>query len=399
MMPVEISNFTICQMLTSPDGTLGFGSFTLPDWKVFLEIVRREGVGPLFYWKASKSGLLSQFPEHIQDALRKLYADTWMQNQKILGELEVIARQFKDADIPTVVLKGICYVLTIYPDAGLRPMGDLDLMVPRENLNEAIRIVKKLGYEEKLPEASPGLEALLNHEICLQKTGERSITLEIHHSLVADRSFVFSVPVDWFWQQTEIMNTVNQTRFGGLYMLSPEAQILYAASHAMLQHGGSVVPLRWYYDLDQLIRSYDQRIDWNLLFSQAQFFEWGSALVAALQQTYLYFDTPIPENMRIALEKLTDRHKSLITLQWNEATSHTLVEYQKLLKLTGYARFRLILALIVPGPKYMYWRYRHAKPWSLPIYYILRWWGILLDVLLTGILLIRGKKKNGPTVP
>jgi hypothetical protein len=392
MTPIEISDLTISQMIGSRAEELNTASFSLADWGVFLETVRRGGVGPLLFWRYSKSGMLSQFPEHIQDALRKIYADTWMQNQKILAELEVISRSYKEAGIPVVLLKGICYVLTIYPDVGLRPMGDLDLLVPREKLVEAVQIAKTLGYTEKIPDASPGLAALLNHEVCLQKESE--ITLEIHHSLVADRSFVFSVAVDWFWRQTEIMASVNQTRFCGLYMLTPTAQILYAASHAMLQHGGRSAPLRWYYDLDQLIRLYHESIDWNLLFSQAKVFEWGSALAAALEQTCLYFETPIPKDVRIALSELTDRHQPLVALLWKRTSSHTLVEYQKLIKLTGYARFRLVLALIAPSPEYMYWRYRQARAWSLPLYYFLRWWGIFLDILFTGVLLIRGKKGN-----
>jgi len=43
--------------------------------------------------------------------------------------------------------------------------------------------------------------------------------------------------VDWFWSQTELLGGASQARFENLRMLSPAAQILYAAAHAMLQHG------------------------------------------------------------------------------------------------------------------------------------------------------------------
>ncbi len=63
--------------------------------------------------------------------------------------------------------------------------------------------------------------------------------LELHHSLVADKTFTYAVPVDWFWEQTEPLGTSSsQMKFENFLMLTPIAQVLYAASHAMLQHGG-----------------------------------------------------------------------------------------------------------------------------------------------------------------
>ena len=110
----------------------------------------------------------------------------------------------------------------------------------------------------------------LGHDVCLQKKGPFPITLELHHSLVADKTFTYAVPVDWFWEQTEPLGRTSLgMEFENLLMLTPIAQILYAASHAMLQHGGKNVSLCWYYDLDRLIRHYDGRMDWDQLLSQA----------------------------------------------------------------------------------------------------------------------------------
>ena len=52
-------------------------------------------------------------------------------------------------------------MLTIYPDIGLRPMGDMDILVPRPKLAKAVRIAQSLGYENNKPDALPGLQDLL----------------------------------------------------------------------------------------------------------------------------------------------------------------------------------------------------------------------------------------------
>ena len=360
------------------------------DWEMLFAQVQTEGLAPLLYWILSKSGKFSSIPETVRQALRASYAGAWMQNQKLLKELETLAHRFYEEDIPLVLLKGACFALTIYPDIGLRPMGDLDILVPACQLPAAVKIADGLGYHEDLPEASPGLNNLLSHHACLQKSDSPFISLEIHDSLVAEKSFSYAVPVDWFWEQIEPLQTTRPgLKLDGLFILTPAAQVLYASAHAMLQHGGKNAPLRWMYDIDRLIRYYEGRLDWDLLLSQARVLEWGSALAAALRKTMVYFKTPVPEYVITSLSASTDRHQNLVAQKQIRPATHTLEERETLLSLTGYARMRLFLALLVPSPAYMRWRYKFKTSWHLPWYYLLRWWGILMDGLRSLVSLIQ----------
>ncbi len=382
-MPPQMDNHTLSHIISEGMQSLAWKSFSPTDWELLVRKARAEGFGPLLYWELSQSGEFTRLPDSARRFLRSMYSSTWVQNQKIFKELAVLADLFKRAEIPSVAIKGACFALTIYPDTGLRPMGDLDLLVPASRLSEAVRIAKTLGYMDAVPEASPGLNDLLNHAICLQKTDQHAVMLELHKSLIADKSFTYAVPVDWFWDQTEPLDGATQARFNALRMLTPTAQVLYAAAHAMLQHGGKNTPLRWYYDLDRLIHYYGQRIDWDLLLSQARVFEWSSALDAALSQTHAYFDTPIPGHVRDSLSEYPDRHKKLVAVLQQRPATHMLEERQKLMALNGYGRFRLMMALIAPSPAYMRWRYQLQTPWSLPAYYLIRWLGIFKDALRT----------------
>lgn len=374
--------------ILSDDQNINLDSFSNEDWEDLVRKAQVEGVAPLVYWVLSKSEKISALPENIHHALRGAYFQTWKKNQGIFNELDILAHEFKRANIPVIILKGACFALTIYPDLGTRPMGDLDLLVPAAKLNEAAEIAKALGYVDDVPEASPGLRDLLNHEICLQKKGARAVTLEIHKSLIADKTYKYAVPVDWFWGQTE---PLNHERYPSLLMLTPTAQILYAAAHAMLQHGGRISPLRWFVDLDFLICFYAARIDWHLLLSQAQIFEWGSALEAALTQTCACFNTPIPAHVQTHLSKFADPHKNLVALLQNKPVTHTQEEHQKMIRLNLYGRMRLLMALVIPSPAYMRWRYGLKTARALPIYYLIRWWGIMKDGIYTLIALVREK--------
>jgi hypothetical protein len=199
---------------------------------------------------------------------------------------------------------------------------------------------------------------------------------------------VYAVPVNWFWEQTELLISDQQRKFDNLLMLTPTAQLLFAAAHAILQHGGEQAPLRWFYDIHLLITSYRERIDWELLLTQASLFEWGSALNVALSQTRDYFDTPIPEFVLQALSTVEDRHQDLVALKMSKPETHILLEHQKMLSLNWYGRFRLVLANLIPTPAYMRWRYKIKTIWFLPWYYIIRWLGILKDGFRTLIVLL-----------
>lgn len=391
-MQLKVDNHTLSLIISERIQSLNGDSFSAREWNALAYKAHSEGVGPLLYRVLSKSGKFSSLPADIRDFLRLIYASTSIKNHLILNELEMLARLFQGAEILVVALKGVCFTLTVYPDPGLRPMGDLDLLVPEEKLAAAVEIVKSLGYQIALPEASPGLQDLFNPAICLQKSGERPITLELHRGLVAEKTFIYSVPVDWFWEQTESLKPLSSKMyFENLLMLTPEAQVLYAAGHAMLQHGGHNTPLRFYFDLDCLIRYYEERMDWDLLLSQAKSFEWGSALDVFLTQTAAYFDTPVPDRVCASLSESFDRHRGLVALKQTHPATHILAERQKLLSLNVYGRLRLVLALIIPGPAYMRWRYHLKSSWMLPVYYPFRWWGILKDAVQTVFSLLKPK--------
>ena len=382
-MPLQINNQIFSRIVAGQAHGQDWKTFSNADWDMFVASARLEGVAPLLYWHLNKSDEFSIFPEAVRNSLRILYSKTWTNNQRILRELERLSGLYSQAGIPLVVLKGACFCLTVYPDIGLRPMGDLDILVQKDNLAKAVEIARKFGYADAIPEASPGLNDLLSHHVRLQKSAQHSVTLEIHDSLVADKSFAYAVPVNWFWHQTEPILDSGQFKFSTIQMLSPEAQILFASAHAMLQHGGKSVPLRWLYDLDRLIRVYSHRLNWDLILSQSKKFDWSSALNAALIQIHAYFATPIPEYVRIHLAEQSDRFQDLVSLLQTRPATHILEERQKILSLSWSGRFRLIAALLFPTPAYMKWRYQLKGNWILPVYYLIRWGKVLRDLFKT----------------
>ncbi|PIQ62242.1 MAG: hypothetical protein COW00_01965, partial [Bdellovibrio sp. CG12_big_fil_rev_8_21_14_0_65_39_13] len=56
---------------------------------------------------------------------------------------------FADANIAICFLKGAALILNDYPNAGLRVMGDIDILVSKEDVKNATALLKKLRHDPK----------------------------------------------------------------------------------------------------------------------------------------------------------------------------------------------------------------------------------------------------------
>jgi hypothetical protein len=357
-----MDNQTLAQIISVHEKDISEHSFSAQEWNVLARKAHAEGVGPLLYWRLSKSEQILTLPQETQNFLKILYAGTMMQNQRRFKDLKNLAKLFYQTNISAVVLKGACFALTIYPNIGLRPMDDMDLLIPKAKLVEALRIAKRLGYEEVRSDAFPFLRNFLEYDIVMLKRSEPFNILELRNSILANKAFTFAVPVEWFWTHTETFSTKSNVDFENLSMLSPTVQVLYTSAHAILKHGEHV-PLRWYFDLDLLVRFYDARIDWDFLLSQAQVFEWSSALFAALLQTHSYFDTPIPGQILVRLAESSDRYSSWVALMQEKPATRTFEELRYFSVMNWYGRIFKIAGLVIPRPSYMRWRYKLKSSW------------------------------------
>jgi hypothetical protein len=74
-------------------------------------------------------------------------------------------------------------------------------------------------------------------------------------------------------------------------VLSPEAQILHLTSHLTKHHWGRLL---WFYDIAQLLRYYEDELDWNLILAMAEEFEIIKALQVTLAKTMELLAPPLP---------------------------------------------------------------------------------------------------------
>ncbi len=81
--------------------------------------------------------------------LKGIHRQTWSRNQLLLNRTAPALGALAGAGIPTMVLKGGALGLRYYDDLGLRPMADLDVLVPFDLAVAATDVLIELGYESR----------------------------------------------------------------------------------------------------------------------------------------------------------------------------------------------------------------------------------------------------------
>lgn len=363
----------LCLILAGRPDRVAWSAFSPSDWVLLVATARVEGVAPLLCHALGKAGWPDGVPSHLRRDLQAAYYATAVRNTLLYQELSrILTALLSAAPLPVIVLKGAALATSLYPSIALRPLGDLDLLVPRRHLGMALRAVQSLGYCEAYPEMTPGLNRVVGHHVHLRGGPQQGVAVELHWSLVGGDSDWRSPPLDWFWEQTE-ERTVLQ--------LTSTAHLLYLAAHLMLQHGGARARLLWYYDIHLLVSHWESRLDWDELLNRAREFRWAAALHAALQSARACFDTPVPDGFLETLAQTHDPQATrLVQRKADPLQTRAVGTWNVLMSLDWRARIHLALGTFCPGPAYMRWRYNPQPKWLWPLCYPYRW----LDILREG---------------
>lgn len=383
----------LCQALAGRPDQVDWSALSPVEWKKLVVSAKQHGVAPLLYYTLHATDVPIPIPPHLWQTLQQEYYLTTAYNTLLYGALNRILTVLQQEHIPVVVLKGAALANTLYPEIGLRPMVDIDLLVPDEHLERAVQVVHSLGYDSSEKRAGFGRAHM--HHITLHNRFAHRPILEIHHDLIIRGSDYRPPSLDWFWSQTrgwpgrsyasEDGQAVEHT--GSLVTIaqfSPAANLLYLAAHITLQHGVALSKLIWLYDVHLLLTRHAEDIDYADLLTQARTFRWSAALHMTLAQMQRCFGSPLPHGLLDALKAQCDSQAIRLVQQKASPTStRTRNMLRELVLMSWQERISFMSSTIFPGPRYMRYRYNPDPPWLLPLSYPYHWLDIGWDALRT----------------
>ncbi len=226
-------------------------------------LVRRAldvGLGPALY-RVSRHGDRGVW----QDALR---AQDLAARVECLGRFEALEEIL--AAIPprvsadVLLLKGLSLCQRVYPEAHLRMMGDLDLLVSPEFRPELERVLPGLGYVQRSPQAP---EFYVEHHHSMPFFHSRNgIVVEVHTGLF--RPATRLAHGELFRPETiRRRSLVDDFRGFPVRRLDAETELAYIATHLINERrcfGAATMPIL---DLALLIRRLPDSFDWEGLLT------------------------------------------------------------------------------------------------------------------------------------
>jgi hypothetical protein len=184
--------------------------------------------------------------------LRGIYRHAWYRNQLLFRTAGEVIGRFREAGIATLALKGIALSLLHYRDAGLRPMGDIDLLVKPAQADEAVALVERNGWRPLEP-VPTFLE--VKHAHPFVDDGRRQ--LDLHWNALWE-----AAPDDDLWADAVPIEVQGEATLA----LDPTDQLLHVCVHGV--QWDPTPSIRWVADAVTVLRT--APIDWDRLVARAR---------------------------------------------------------------------------------------------------------------------------------
>lgn len=183
------------------------------------------------------------------DALKERYLLTWSENQRVYHGVLPLLQAFEKAGIDAVVLKGLALIARFYRDPGLRPMADVDVLVPPSDVERATELAASLGWHPR-HRPTPAFRRVKHAGPFDHPAGP---TCDIHWRVFAEAGG--GAADDDFRAAAEAVTFQG----AALRILSPTDQLLHVCGHAARR--SQVPAIRWVADAALILR--EGPIDWR----------------------------------------------------------------------------------------------------------------------------------------
>ena len=331
------------------------------DWETLVDLARRHGVAPLLYWKLEKDGghgdreqvgsRRDPVPAGVKEELQKDFYAAAVRGMVAQRQLAQVLGALAAGGIPALVVKGAA-AARFYPDPALRAYGDLDVLVPRPQVDQAEGALRKLGYAPSRPKA---WKMQRGYDLPLFGDGGR-LLVEIHWRLDYPKG-VGQLPADEMWGRAVPWSVEGQSAL----RLDARDAALHLCTHAVVKHR-SHLGIRPLCDLALIAAGWGPA-EWEALAQRAVHYGLTRPVYLVLALAEQVLGLALPAGVMAALCPLdgealpSDLIERLLSLDGRQAVQVPLAAVQAAARRTVWARAcHLLQNLFLPreGMAYKY---------------------------------------------
>ena len=255
------------------------------DQEALLNLATEHRMLPMLYWRLQHERKSIDVPDWIQKKLQNQFRKQNVLALKWQHELFHIHHIFKQSNIPYLALKGAYLAVHAYPQPGLRPLRDLDILVHKEQvffayqklLSEGLNPLVTLGHD------LTAVAQARHHLPPLQS--QQGIHVELHlrlHSPVKNPGVADLAESEGLWRRSIYPTTATVP----IPYMSPTDLVLHMIVHGTFDHKFDNGPLLLS-DLAYLLQTHT--INWPLFWSLAESTHTTSGCILALHMLEYYF--------------------------------------------------------------------------------------------------------------
>jgi hypothetical protein len=244
------------------------------DWGAVCDVARAHGVTSLLYWKLEEGGVPqggSRISAEVRAGLERDFYVAAARAMVAEWRLVSVLKALQAASVPALVIKGAA-IAALYPDPALRPYGDLDFLVRRIQLDEAVGALERLGYHCTY---SPAWSLEYGYDVPMASDDGRSV-VELHWRLDYSAG-LGRLPVEDLWERAVPYLVDGQA---GLQLEAVD-MVLHLCAHAAIKHRVHL-GLRPLCDLTQITHEWEA-VRWKTLTRRAS--DYGLARPVSLMLT------------------------------------------------------------------------------------------------------------------
>jgi hypothetical protein len=259
-------------------------------------------------------------------------------------------------------------------------MSDVDLLIRVLDLPKAQEMLIGQGYTFH-PDRTRDFDQGFGRAKMFAKQSPYPLGVDLHWRLLEwPRGRQATLLTEWLWSRA-VERTVADIP---ALVLSPEAQVLHLTSH-LAKHGWG--RLLWFYDIAQVLRCYEDELDWGLILAKAKEFEVLKALQVTLTKTVELLAPPVPFEILERLESASPslRGKAAFALL-TASDKHAAILLSVISKDSLLHKAKFLSTVAFPSAEYMIERYQLSDRGKLLLYYAYRlgsWSYFLLRSLLS----------------
>jgi len=241
---------------------------------------------------AIENRVQSDVPERVWRHMAAALTVAAQQLRAVRWELVQLTRTLADLDGPVLLLKGAAYAAAGLPPAGGRLFGDIDLLVPRAQLDvaeAALMLAGWIGSHHSVYDQRYYRRWM--HELPPMMHIRRRTVLDLHHSILPETARIRTRP------EPIVAAARPLAEFPRFSVPDDVDLALHSATH-LFHEGEWAHGLRDLVDLDALLRQgADEAGYWDRLLKRAAELGLGRPLFYGLRYCRRLLATPVPEEV------------------------------------------------------------------------------------------------------